>query len=704
MLIAALAVSYIASITVYEDVDGAKYYIKHKKSVYALYDSQNKKVDVEGEYGYYVTLAGTLIQIDEETGLYEVIAVVDTEGTEQVGINNRVVIFPTIEKKALRSLEVHNEHGSFKFLRYNKTTGQPDDTGDFIIESSPGTVYDSEMFTRLYSSAGYTLSTNRIESPIKDQNGQFSEYGLVAEDRVNEDGEVYRYEPAYYIITDTKGTSHKVIVGDELVNGTGYYVQYVDISAETEAKRDAVYVLDTTVGETILQPVEIFVTPTIVYPMEADNYFDVEKFTVLQHDGKGAADVIASFTYIDLEERENTIASSTPYVFENESLDGYVPSADNISIALNYLYKTEFQGVTKLSPTEKDLIDYGFARITTDEKGEEVLFIDPKYSISFYFDILDDNGVKQRTIRQEITISEKNEKGNYFVYTLVYEGFPGTGKDEELLYTYDMIVEVKGHCLDFVTWKQEKWVNKYSVSLNIAFCEEITVKTPDYEAIFKLDNSATDTSQGISSSKIVIHGKDSKGNDLKTFSSLTKTDVNGYTWTVTESDVTVVDRNGETVDIADDSWYYAYNSVGKRVLVLAGHINCTDGSLLRVTADSVTLTKDGNTTTYVRFATDLFRKFYQTLAFTTLEDKYEISEEEEQALIGDPSKWVLTMTMKDTEGKVNTYEFYYLTTRKAYIRVNGNGGFYVLLDRANKIASDAQKFFALEEIDPTAKT
>ena len=61
------------------------------------------------------------------------------------------------------------------------------------------------------------------------------------------------------------------------------------------------------------------------------------------------------------------------------------------------------------------------------------------------------------------------------------------------------------------------------------------------------------------------------------------------------------------------------------------------------------------------------------------------------------------MTIKTTEGEEKVYRFYELTSRKAYITINGNGGFYVLRNRVAKFVSDAQRFFALEMIDATGK-
>ena len=80
-----------------------------------------------------------------------------------------------------------------------------------------------------------------------------------------------------------------------------------------------------------------------------------------------------------------------------------------------------------------------------------------------------------------------------------------------------------------------------------------------------------------------------------------------------------------------------------------------------------------------------------------------LTEEEEAALLADDSKLLLTMTVKDTEGGVKEFKFHKLTSRKAYITVNGDGGFYVMTDRIEKVVTDAQKFFNNIPIDAMSK-
>ena len=93
------------------DVDGTKYYAKNKDDVYKLYAKGSKEpLPTDGQYGYYVTKIGTLVKLDATTGLATEYIPVETEGNENVGFNDRVLIFPHIEKKNILSLEVHNEY------------------------------------------------------------------------------------------------------------------------------------------------------------------------------------------------------------------------------------------------------------------------------------------------------------------------------------------------------------------------------------------------------------------------------------------------------------------------------------------------------------------------------------------------------------------------------------------------------------------
>lgn len=716
---------YVQTTTVIDPADNAEYYVRYKNKEYGLYYSDKKtKLPMDSEYGYYVTRAQTLIEVDAETGKYTIQAVLEdllTEGNEAVDYGFRLLLFPHIEKEKIRSLEVHNETGTYTFARVNEQ-GEISNNGDFVILGSPLTTYSQELFAELHVSAGYTLSSQKIKDPIKDENGQFTEYGLVPianRERVLEDGtvEVYDYTPAYYLLTDTSGNKYKVLIGDRLVTGGGYYVQYVDIKDGKETPRDAVYVLSSQIESSLLAPIEDYITPLISYPMTMNTYFDVENFTVLKRDENrpdgDKYEETVSFTYIDIADRQNTIYSSEPYIFTSSSLspaaklDGYQASSDNISEVLSAIYSPTYIGVHKFAPSDEDLAKVGLSRVVVDKNGEPVLDkngkktyeVCAKYMVSFNYDIVED-GKFIETIQQIILVSEKNENGNYYVFTSVYSPAKEEGKKADYLYDYNMIVEIEGHSLGFVEWDAYDWIQSNYVNFNIAFVDSIKIESPDYNAEFKLDNSMSDQSTQINSNLLQITASDSKGHSTTTFSQKIVTDVNGITWVITATEIKAYDSMG--VEKTISSSRYEYNKLGTQVRVDTGGIKDKNGDVVYVEADRIKVAHPNGTTDEIcRFDSSLFRKFYQTLLAATIIDSYPTTDaEREEILAGGP---MLTLTLKTTEGKEYVYRFYEITTRKSYITVNGNGGFYVSPNRVQKFITDAQRFFALELIDASDK-
>ena len=164
------------------------------------------------------------------------------------------------------------------------------------------------------------------------------------------------------------------------------------------------------------------------------------------------------------------------------------------------------------------------------------------------------------------------------------------------------------------------------------------------------------------------------------------------------------------MSVAEGTLYYSHNALGRQVRCHSKYIVCKDARV-EVTENTVRiLYNNGEEKTYVRYQTDLFRKFYETLTYSTIVESYVFDPADESALLNDPAAHLLTMTVttRDVNGeeKTTTYSFYQIpgASRKAYITINGNGGFYVMRSRVDKFITDAQKFFALDpSIDFKAK-
>ena len=674
-------VSVIVDIYEYEDFDGIEYTIKKKKGEYGLY-KDGVICDVNDE-GYYQTTLGTQLEVDPETGEYKIYAVVDTTGTEVVGVNQRVLMFKqltydqsstTDASKVIKRIEVHNQNGEIIVHR--------GDNNRFRVEGHDTAMLVDELFAQLSVGVGYTISMQRLEDPVRLSDGSidYSEYGLAPEKRTKLDeagGEVldeegnpvtYDYVPTWYTVTTMTDDTYTVTLGDATVSEAGYSARYED--------RDTVYILSSiNLDAAVLQPVEALVKPMMVYPMAMNTYFQVTNFTyrtdidytaiymdmvkevsgldlsMITPDENGeyseevnalldaaskvleAMDeeafaemydrlykehsrLVTRFSFIDLDERTDTLYSSLPYQMSSEYMAGYLPNSDNIGAVLQSLYSMSFDGVAVLGPTDEELEAYGlsepahsFSYIYTDAEGQEW---------GNYF-----------------VISEQNEDGTYYGYSEIY----------------DMIVIIPESQATYLEWEEIDWYEREYFMFNIAHVQEIKLESASMDApvVFTLDNSKSDQSKGMNSEKIEIYA------------------------------------NGQLMN---------YN---------------------------LTVTKPSGSTA-TETASYNFRRFYQALLTASMEGVAELTDEEMEDFRNTPDgDCYLKITIHADDGKGETadlvYRFYRYTERKAYMTVevldgtddsgapeNGQGVFYVLRSFCDKLIADAYRFMEGTEIVVDSKS
>ncbi len=675
----------IADIYRYTDVDDTVYTIKKHEGEYALFkDGVLCDSATEGNITYYITTHGTQLRIDAETGEYDIYAVVDTEDTELVsltGKTQRVLMFKRLTydqsstsdiSKVIKTIEMHNEHGTYTLERGSNNR--------FLVKDHGTAILVDESFAKLANACGYTISTMRLENPerLPDGSIDFAEYGLAPETRVEQDEEgndvldedgkpvTYEYTPAWYTITAMNGDSYTVTIGDATISGGGYYARYAD--------RNTVYVLNPdNISGAALQPIEALITPMMVYPMSMNSYFQVTDFTYrtdfdhngitrdlilevvgkdiydfvpaegeelseeeraelaqIQEDYEKAVDamsdeafgklydrilaerskLVTKFTYIDMAARENTMDSAFPYQMSSEYLAGYLPNSDNIGTMLQKLYSMTFVGVTVLSPTDDELDEYGLL-----EYAHEFSFI--------YTDTEDNDFVNY------FHVSEKTEDGLYYAYAP----------------DYDMIVCFTESQAEYLDWEDIDWYEREYFQTNIAFVTTIKLEGAGLDApiIFTLDNSKSDQSQGINSEKLEVYA------------------------------------NGKLIDYT-----------------------------LTVTRPSGTVEEAHSTYN--------FRRFFQAMLTASMQGNAELSDEEMEALRKTPDgECLLKITTSADDGKGTTqdrvYRFYRYTERKAYMTIevldgpdaasdptHASGRFYVLKPFCDKLIADAHRFLEGTEI------
>ncbi len=151
-----------------------------------------------------------------------------------------IAMFPHIQMKDIKSVEVHNSYGVFHCVQAEAGTET------FNVEEHPMAPISSEALSSFMVDAGYTIVERRVTEKCED----LSLYGLAESD-----------DPSYYILTDSSNNVHKVYIGKELPSGKGYYARYDG--------RDVVYVLKSnTIASTVLSPATALISPILGYPMD----------------------------------------------------------------------------------------------------------------------------------------------------------------------------------------------------------------------------------------------------------------------------------------------------------------------------------------------------------------------------------------------------------------------------------------------------
>ncbi len=220
-----------------EGEDAVYYIIRQKddegKTVYVLAD-KNKNTLKTTDDGHYITASGALVAIDQTTGLGSIYARPVTDGNEQVGVNDRIVIFPVTHRADSQSLQVFNSNGEYSFYRRRIFVDTDKTTytclfvdGDYrLVYQKDPSFPDSEYVEALRGADGtYTLrSGNRIT--VNKRTGVIRSVSYV-----DFDGRIYFIEKndnGTYRLVDEKGTelTDRITKKGEKTDGDGNI--YVD--------------------------------------------------------------------------------------------------------------------------------------------------------------------------------------------------------------------------------------------------------------------------------------------------------------------------------------------------------------------------------------------------------------------------------------------------------------------------------------------
>lgn len=445
--VALVVVNHLVSMDTFTDLDGTEYTVKKSGGVYGLFDANGYEVEqvVEDDKIYFSTDLGTLVSISD-TGKTSVFAVVDTEGIESVSDYNKLMMYKRILPADIASIHVSNEHGSFAFDRDGSS-------GAMYIRGRKDTAFNETLLAYLQSVSGNTTVMQKI-SPAAVEKYGLAEYGL-------------DQPRGSLTVTAKNGTTHTILIGKPTVSNSGYYVR---LDGST-----SVYIFNSYIGNTALVPIETYVTPVLVYPLNSNNYMLVQNLRVdsLSYDADGTmiADNDVALTYWDYAERENTEFQSQPYLMTDEAYSGYTPSADAVYTVMYNLLEMNYKQLITVDATAELLAKYGLDK--------------PVKSLYFEFSERDAKSGVTYHSKNYVFISAMTEEGTHYVTSSVYVSNDGK-KNYVRWPAYNQIVEIDRSMLPFVEWGTLDWVERDYFRLAIDLCDTLTFHTDEYDITFDI--------------------------------------------------------------------------------------------------------------------------------------------------------------------------------------------------------------------------
>ena len=421
---------------------------------------------------------------------------IELDEGEVEGANNRVMLFPHVERASIAKIEVSNKQGSYAFVKVEGTSS-------FQIEGSEDTIYDQELLSTLITDCGYTLSKVKVANDNPDN---LTEFGL---DEAS--------EPAYYVLHTVDGKQYKVWVGDKTPNNNGYYVRYEE--------RNTVYVLESTLETTVLSTIESFVTPLVIMPTSLTNYAMIDDFALIRGyytgeeekkeeekaedaeapaEGEESGEADTTLESVLTEPAETPEGETSDKTEIKDELEADSKLLENLIIrfhtytdaekekydAQNKIFRLDYPGdgnyepsgylqgvaqlfiayegteTVKLDPTEEQLLEYGLG-----EKSAFTLFVvnNPQTE--------NENGVKENVPTPNLV---------YFSDVIVDEE---TGEEYRNVFSvlFNVVVKMPTYNCRFLEYDLNTWVSNNIFSYNISKFSSMTVKCEQIDVTFTME-------------------------------------------------------------------------------------------------------------------------------------------------------------------------------------------------------------------------
>ncbi len=303
---------------------------------------------------------------------------------EGLGYNNMILMSPRTERTGIKSIEVHNEHGVFTFARGVNSVGE----STFLLEGHENMEYDEMYFAQLVVTTGIPTTNGRVNTEATAED--LASYGL--------DKPIARWT-----ITTTKDETYKIAVGNKLLDSSGYY-------AHREEYPEVVYILNTTIEQCVLTPVEDIISPVVCSGITTENYSYVDDFK-LSYNGQRV---------IEVEQRDKSEFYNPDALIENQLTYPVRYKANDLYLhnGIALLDKYSIEGTESMTWEEEGEPPKAVCLNPTAEQLREYGLNSYYYTLSFNVPATEGSSLK---LKYNIRVSELQKDGYYYVTSNHYD-------------------------------------------------------------------------------------------------------------------------------------------------------------------------------------------------------------------------------------------------------------------------------------------
>jgi len=368
---------------------------------------------------------------------------------ETIGITNRIMITPQVNRSDMKNVQVHNKDDSFKVIHHLGNNS-------YYVEGAELVPVNQEIIASFFTNVGYLLSMSRVAAKDIDDGNEILEN--LKDFGFNTDNEE---EQIYFTVTKTDDTWYKITIGDKIPTTGGYYVMYEDINGV----RPAIYILDTMMEETILSTKYSLMDPIVAMTIPQNQILFIDNFRFYQN-----GDLLVEIYNAPLPEDSAKITDP-----RMKYPAPYLVSDKYTTLTSAFVYFVGDKVIDAL--TEDEIIDLFYSEeddIISEELLNKLLkygFDKPSASISFNLD------------EKEFyfLFSSINENGNYYVLSTDFYS---------IIEISPASLTLEGDLQPFITWDLIRFVDKPIVDQNINDVESVVVKSPGKpDAVFTLEGT-----------------------------------------------------------------------------------------------------------------------------------------------------------------------------------------------------------------------